>query len=104
METPAPHHRKSLLQRAAALFSWVGWAIFTQFIFINIMSAFYAWKMTHYYPDLGDHPGNGGGNIFHRTWHLFTGPKYPRPLSGTPPVFPITEVSLHTQTGLPVAA
>jgi alpha-beta hydrolase superfamily lysophospholipase len=104
MNTPAPHLTKSFRQKAVALLTWIGWAILTQFIFINIMAAFYAWKMTHYYPHLSDHYSNGGGNIFQRTWHLFTGPKYPRPANGAPPVFPLKEVALRTKTGLPVAA
>lgn len=86
--------KKPLKRQLASILRWTGWVLLVQFLLINISAAFYASKLTRYYTDLPKDYSNSSGNIFSKSWKLFTGPRYPRPLIGEVPVFPYDTVSL----------
>lgn len=75
-----------------------------QFILINISAALYADKLTRYYSNLPEDHSNSGGNIFTKSWKLFSGPRYPRPEINEPPVFTYDTLQLKTSKGLNIDA
>ena len=83
---------------------WTGWVLLVQFVLINISTAFYADKLTRFYSDLPEDYSNSSGNIFTKSWKLFTGPKYPRSVINERPVFPFDTVKLQTASGLSIDA
>jgi uncharacterized protein len=90
--THKPNRFKSLLR-------WIGWALLVQFILINISAALYAYKLTHYYKQENKSVIAAKGNFLSRSWRLFTGPRYPRPLiaPGTEKGYEI--IDLETKKG-----
>lgn len=55
---------------------WVLWVLLVQFILVNISAAFYAHRLTHFFP-AGEQPAPSATrkNIFKKTWTIFRGPK-----------------------------
>jgi alpha-beta hydrolase superfamily lysophospholipase len=88
----------------ANIFRWIGWVLLVQFILINISSAFYAYKLTHFYDDPSLRVPASSQNILQKTWKLFTGPKYPRSVVNEEPVFQYETVQLNTTKGKTIEA
>jgi len=65
---------------------WVLWVLLVQFVLINISASLYAYKLTHLSTAANDTWAKPApGNIFTKTWRLFTGPEfYRQPLTRTP--------------------
>lgn len=89
--------KKPFKHRLASVLRWTGWVLLVQFLLINISAAFYADKLTRYYTDLPKDYSNSSGNFFKKSWKLFTGPRYPRPVTGEVPVFPYDTVNFFTK-------
>lgn len=90
-------------QRAAKgktriIFRWIGWVLLVQFLLINISSALYAYKFTHFRD--GVPPAKPHSNIFFKTWRYFTGPDQYRIQNNDRPSFPVETVHLATAGGL----
>ncbi len=83
---------------------WLGWVLLAQFILINISAALYADKLTRYYSSVPEDYTNSNGNIFTKSWKLFTGPRYARPVVSAVPVFPYDTVLLTTRKGIRIDA
>lgn len=95
--------KKPLKRHLISILRWTGWVLLVQFILINISAALYADKLTRYYESLPDGYSNISGNIFTKSWKLFTGPKYMRSSVGVAPVFPVDTIFMKTKKSLPVA-
>ena len=78
---------------------WIGWVLLAQFILINISAALYAYKLTHVYDDPALRNARPSGNVFVKTWRLFTGPRQPRSYITDAPTFSYDTVQLKTQNG-----
>lgn len=83
---------------------WIGWVLLVQVVLINIMSAIYAYKLTHFYPAADAITTKPDQNIFSKTWKIFTGPKYYKSIIPEVPNVPFDTVSLKTKSGLKIAA
>jgi alpha-beta hydrolase superfamily lysophospholipase len=91
-------------QKIRSALRWIGWVLLAQFILINISAALYADKLTRYYSDVPVDYTNSSGNIFTKSWKLFTGPRYTRPVVSAVPVFPYDTVQLTTRKGIHIDA
>ncbi len=91
-------------RKIPAWLRWIGWALLLQLLLINISAALYAYKLTHFYSDPSLRQHRSSGNIFAKTWRLFTGPKQAKSFSSQQPVFPFDTVHLSTEKGLRIAA
>ena len=90
--------KKTLRQQATAALKWIGWVLLVQFILINICAALYAYKLTHFYDKVK--PGSfQDGNIFTKSWKIFTGPKYAKAFVTDTPTFPVEKISLQRADG-----
>ncbi len=96
--------KKPLRQQIRSVLRWTGWVILVQFLLINISTAFYADKLTRYYTNLPEGYSNSSGNIFTKSWKLFTGPRYPRSNIQESPVFAYDTIRLQTKKGLTIDA
>ncbi|MGQ0739117.1 MAG: alpha/beta hydrolase [Bacteroidota bacterium] len=96
--------KKPLRKRLASIFRWVGWVLLVQLVLINISAALYAYKLTHFFRNAPERTFSDNDNIFTKSWKLFTGPRYPRPVIATVPVFPYDTISLSTSKGLQIDA
>jgi uncharacterized protein len=94
--------KKPFLQQVRSVLRWTGWVLLVQFLLINISTAFYADKLTRFYTNLPEGYSNSSGNIFTKSWKLFTGPRYPRSFVSESPVFKYDTVRLHTKSGLSI--
>ncbi len=90
--------QKPVTNRARIFLRWVGWVLLVQFVLINISSAFYAYKFTHF--KSGPAPVSSSRNIFQKTWHYFTGPDQYRIINTDRPSFPVQTIQLQTASGL----
>jgi len=93
---------KTPKQRIISTLRWIGWVFLVQFVLINVSAALYAYKLTHFYKNVPAVNSNSNGNIFSRSWRLFTGPRYPRPAVDAQPVMPYDTVKLQTKSGLEI--
>jgi len=91
-------------RRLYAVIRWIFWVLLVQFILFNISAALYAYKFTHVVDDISMRKSNSGGNVFIRTWRLFSGPRQPRSIITEFPVFPCDTVSLKTTSGIVIDA
>ena len=95
--------KKVKSKKLRSVVKWVSWALLFQFLLINISASLHAWKQTHFYTDpalriIKPSPRN----LFVKTWKLFGGLKYPRPVIGKTPDFPFSTVTLKTGRGLAI--
>lgn len=96
--------RKPIRQQIRSGLRWAAWVLLAQLVLINLSTAFYADKLTRFYRDLPEDYSNSSGNIFTKSWKLFTGPKYPRPEIRDRPVYQYDTLRLSTKNGLPIDA
>ena len=89
-----------MIKKRSGLFKWILWVLAVQFLLINISAAFYAYRLTHFYGDGFEREPMAAKNILVRTWRLFTGPRYQKPVIGASPVFPYDTVMLKTSKGI----
>lgn len=95
---------KKSKRRLPSLLRWILWALLVQFLLLNISTAIYAYRLTHFYNDTTvNHPASSS-NIFSRTWKLFTGPRQSKFPVKDRPVFPYQEIKLKTGNGLVIDA
>jgi alpha-beta hydrolase superfamily lysophospholipase len=88
---------KTAKRRLPSIIRWILWVLLVQFILINISSAFYAYRLTHFYPASEVGNGTHSGNVFVKTWRLFTGPKTARSSIKSQPAFPYQTITLKTK-------
>jgi uncharacterized protein len=86
-------------QKWRSYLKWIGGVLLVQFILINISAALYAYKFTHFYKQSSASTQWPEKNIFAKTWHFFSGPRYPKPLITETPRFPFDTVLLRTSKG-----
>lgn len=79
---------------------WIIWVFIVQFVLINISSALYAHKLTHFYEDKTVRPPASSQNIFVKTWRLFTGPRFIKSVNISAPAFPYDTIQLKTESGI----
>jgi alpha-beta hydrolase superfamily lysophospholipase len=96
--------QKMAKRRLPSFIRWILWVLLVQFVLINIMAGLYAHRLTHFYNDPSLASSTISGNIFTKTWKLFTGPKQPRTYITERPVFPYDTVILTTKKGLKIEA
>lgn len=96
--------KKHKPRRFKTILRWIFWVFLIQFILINITSALYAYKLTHFYSDPSLNNPDPPRNIFFKTWQLFTGPKYQRSSITAFPSFPYETIMLETKNGLSIEA
>ena len=95
-------NKQALRRKLAPVLRWVLWVLLVQFILVNISAAFYAYRFTHVYEDEPVSDPSASGNIFKKTWHLFTGPRQSRSHISNYPSFPFDTVVLKTARGIPI--
>lgn len=95
-------NKQALRRKLAPVLRWVFWVLLVQFILVNISAAFYAYRFTHVYEDEPVSDPSASGNIFKKTWHLFTGPRQSRSHISNYPSFPFDTVVLKTARGIPI--
>lgn len=95
---------KKTRRKLPSLLRWIFWVILVQFILINISAAFYAYRLTHFYNDPSLYNSSPSGNIFTKTWKLFTGPKLPKSQLTEQPAFVYDTVDLTTANGISIKA
>jgi uncharacterized protein len=104
LRTDASHmEKRPIKQQVRSVFRWIGWVLLVQFILINISASLYAYKLTHFYDNVPEST-TSGGNIFTKSWKLFTGPRYPRSQVTAVPVFKYDTVVLNTKKGKKIDA
>lgn len=81
---------------------WIGWVLLAQFILINVSASLYAYKLTHVYNDPSLRNAKPSGNIFVKTWRLFTGPRQIRSFVTEAPTFPYDTVNFKTRSGIKI--
>jgi len=91
--------KEPLKQQVRSVLRWIGWVLLVQFILINISAALYADKLTRFYSNLPGNYSNSGSNIFSKSWKLFTGPKYSKPVVMTIPARQYDTVKLVAKKG-----
>lgn len=91
-------------RKLPAVIRWILWVLLFQFVLINIMAALYANKLTRFYEGVPLNNSHSSGNVFSKTWKLFTGPKQGRCVITEQPAFPFQTVSLKTSSGLNIEA
>ena len=96
--------KKNRKRKIPSLVRWILWVLLVQFILFNISAALYAYHFTHVYDDPVLRNKTGNGNIFSKTWHLFSGPRQPRSMITEFPVFPNDTITLETKTVIPIDA
>lgn len=95
---------KKTRRRLPSLIRWILWVLLFQFVLINISASIYAYRLTHFYDDPALRVNHASGNIFRKTWKLFTGPKFPKSVITGLPDFAYDTVQLKTGTGILVDA
>ena len=95
--------KRPLKQQVRSVFKWIGWVLLVQLILINVSSSLYAYKLTHFYNNVPE-SGMGDGNIFTKSWKLFTGPRYPRSTISLVPIFKYDTVVFTTAKGKKIDA
>ncbi|HUR66280.1 MAG TPA: alpha/beta hydrolase [Chitinophagaceae bacterium] len=95
--------KRTLTQQVRSVFRWIGWVLLVQLILINVSSFLYAYKLTHFYNDAPE-TSTGDGNIFTKSWKLFTGPRYPRSVITAVPVFKYDTIVFTTIKGKKIEA
>lgn len=68
------------------------------------MAALYANRLTRFYEGVPLNNSHSSGNVFSKTWKLFTGPKQGHSVITEQPAFPFETVSLKTSSGLNIEA
>lgn len=96
--------QKTGRRKIPSVLRWVLWVLLVQFVLINISASLYAHRLTKFYSDPPPSSTTVSGNIFAKTWKLFTGPKQPRSHVHEKPVFPYETVLLKTNNRLNIEA
>ncbi len=92
--------KKPLKGKIVSVLRWAGWVLLVQVILINISAAFYAQRLTRYYDKPpGETTFTDNDNIFTKSWKLFTGPRYGKPVITEVPSFAYDTVRLKTKSG-----
>jgi alpha-beta hydrolase superfamily lysophospholipase len=89
-------------RRLPSLARWILWVLVAQFILLNISSAIYAYRLTHFYSEKKENVGSPSRNLFTRTWKLFTGPRQVKKSVLEKPSFLYETVQLHTANKLKI--
>lgn len=92
--------KQSLKRKLSTIFRWVLWVLLVQFILINISAALYAYKFTHVYEEGSFSTSPSSGNIFTKTWRLFSGPRQGHSVISNYPSFSFDTVLLKTSRGI----
>lgn len=91
-----PNFRRKL----PSIVRWILWVALVQFILFNTSAALYAYKFTHFYNDPTVQQSQPEGNVFTKTWKLFSGPKFSKSIVADSASFPIDTVMLKTESGI----
>lgn len=89
-------------RRLPSLVRWILWVLIVQFILLNISTAIYAYRLTHFYSGKKENGKAVTSNLFTRTWKLFTGPRQVKAANQEKPVFPYETVVFHTANKLKI--
>ena len=92
--------KQSPKRKLPSIARWILWVLLAQFILFNISASLYAYKFTHVIDDPSLKNTSSGGNVFSKTWRLFSGPRQPRSMITDFPSFPYDTVTLKTQKGI----
>lgn len=87
-------------KRLPSIIRWILWVILVQVILFNISAALYAYKLTHFYNDTSLYNERPEGNVFTKTWKLFSGPRFGKSVIAEFPSFAFDTVTLKTQNGI----
>jgi uncharacterized protein len=90
---------KKTRRRLPSVFRWIGWVLLFQLVLFNISAAIYAHRLTHFYNDPSLQGSHSSGNIFRKTWKLFTGPKFPKSVIRQTPSFSYDTVRIKRSNG-----
>lgn len=86
------------------LIRWILWVLLIQFLLGNISAAIYAYKFTHFYRHGKEWNVANANNIIDKTWMLYTGPYYSKPVNKSVPSFPYRQVRLTTKNNIAIDA
>jgi alpha-beta hydrolase superfamily lysophospholipase len=81
-------------RKLPSIVRWILWVLLAQFILFNISAALYAHRFTHVYDNPALRSKAPNRNIFVKTWRLFSGPRQPRSVIESFPVFQYQTVKL----------
>lgn len=76
---------------------WTLWVLLIQFILVNISAALYAYRFRHVYDMPAGETRSSSGNIFSKTWRIFSGPRQFRSAISSFPSFKYSTVKLKTR-------
>lgn len=98
--TIVPYMQKTKVNKRRYWLKWIGWVVVAQIILVNISASIYAYRFTHFYDAP---PGlHSAQNIFHKTWKLFTGPKFYKNTKEPEPSFPFENITLTTSDSISI--
>ncbi|MEO7769322.1 MAG: alpha/beta hydrolase, partial [Ferruginibacter sp.] len=86
-------------RKIPSIFRWILWVMLVQVILFNISAALYAYKFTHFYRDPSLQSERAEGNVFTKTWRLFSGPKFSKSVITQFPGFPVDTLTFETKNG-----
>ncbi|MFI5185508.1 MAG: alpha/beta hydrolase, partial [Chitinophagales bacterium] len=88
-------------KKIQSVFKWVLWVLLIQFFLINLSGFFYGSRLTYFYePSLKGSVSSG--NIFTKTWKLFTGPRFQKSKIEEIPHSPYETIHLITKSNLSI--
>jgi alpha-beta hydrolase superfamily lysophospholipase len=80
------------------------WVLFIQFVLLNISTFLHAGKLTKFYPAASIKNETPPKNIFTKTWRLFSGPRYAKPVADVKPVYSYETVLFKTKDSTRIEA
>lgn len=83
---------------------WTLWVLLIQFVLVNISAALYAYRFRHVYDIPAGDIKRSSGNIFSKTWRIFSGPRQFRSTISSFPSFKYSTIKLQTANGTPIDA
>jgi len=82
----------------------VFWILLIQFVLLNVSTFLHAGKFTKFYDPAALKDKTPPKNIFSKTWRLFTGPRYAKPVVTSKPIYNYGTVILKTTDSLNIEA
>ena len=80
------------------------WILLIQFVLLNVSTFLHAGKLTKFYDHAVLKNETPPNNILSKTWRLFTGPRYSKPVVTSKPVYNYETVILKTTDSLNIEA
>lgn len=87
-------------RRLPSILRWIFWVVLVQLALFNTSTALYAWKFSHFYPEVSAPQSQTEENVFSKTWRLFGGTRIAKSTIDGYPAYDYDSVILQTKRGL----